>query len=307
MSKLYLITGFLGAGKTTFLKTFIRLFAGQKIQLIVNEFGKEGVDGALLSDLGAYLQEISGGSVFCSCRLDQFEKVLRESAEIDADVILVEASGLSDPTGVRRLFSQTDRFAHIEYMGGVCLIDAVRFPKLYATARTCVKQLASSDVAVVNKIDRASEEQLAQTLALVRGQRPDMPIIKTSFGQADGTLLDLLSQAQTLSDGDMPLTADLTLKQLNIHISPDISAYDLQKFIEMFLEDTFRVKGFVQTTEGMCLVDCVGNVASVTPYAIAVPEEKCGWLTVLSGAGMPVRKAVKEACKWYEKYVIAVE
>ena len=199
------------------------------------------------------------------------------------------------------------RFAHIEYMGGVCLIDAVRFPKLYATARTCVKQLASSDVAVVNKVDRASEEQLAQTLALVRGQRPDMPIIETSFGQVDGTLLDLLSQAQTLSDGDMPLTADLTLKQMNIHISPDISAYDLQKFIEMFLEDTFRVKGFVQTTEGMCLVDCVGNVASVKPYAIAVPEEKCGWLTVLSGAGMPVRKAVKEACKWYEKYVIAVE
>lgn len=307
MSKLYLITGFLGAGKTTFLKTFIRLFAGQKIQLIVNEFGKEGVDGALLSDLGAYLQEISGGSVFCSCRLDQFEKVLRESAEIDADVILVEASGLSDPTGVRRLFSQTDRFAHIEYMGGVCLIDAVRFPKLYTTARTCVKQLASSDVAVVNKVDRANEEQLAQTLALVRGQRPDMPIIETSFGQVDGTLLDLLSQAQTLPDGDMPLTADLTLKQLNIHISPDISAYDLQKFIEMFLEDTFRVKGFVQTTQGMCLVDCVGNVASVTPYAIAVPEEKCGWLTVLSGAGMPVRKAVKEACKWYEKYVITVE
>ena len=307
MSKLYLITGFLGAGKTTFLKTFIRLFAGQKIQLIVNEFGKEGVDGALLSDLGAYLQEISGGSVFCSCRLDQFEKVLRESVEIDADVILVEASGLSDPTGVRRLFSQTDRFAHIEYMGGVCLIDAVRFPKLYATARTCVKQLASSDVAVVNKIDRASEEQLAQTLAIVRGQRPDMPIIETSFGQVDGTLLDLLSQAQTLSDGDMPLTADLTLKQLNIHLSPEISAYDLQKFIEMFLEDTFRVKGFVQTTQGMCLVDCVGNVASVKQYAIAVPEEKCGWLTVLSGAGMPVRRAVKEACKWYEKYVIAVE
>lgn len=307
MSKLYLITGFLGAGKTTFLKTFIRLFAGQKIQLIVNEFGKEGVDGALLSDLGAYLQEISGGSVFCSCRLDQFEKVLRESAEIDADVILVEASGLSDPTGVRRLFSQTDRFAHIEYMGGVCLIDAVRFPKLYATARTCVKQLASSDVAVVNKIDRASEEQLAQTLSLVRGQRPDMPIIETSFGQVDAALLDTLAQAQTLPDGDMPLTADLTLKQLNIHLSPEISAYDLQKFIEMFLEDTFRVKGFVQTTQGMCLVDCVGNVASVKQYAIAVPEEKCGWLTVLSGAGMPVRRAVKEACKWYEKYVLAVE
>ena len=104
MSKLYLTTGFLGAGKTTFLKNFIRLFAGQKIQLIVNEFGQEGVDGVLLSELDAFLQEISGGSVFCSCRIDQFEKALRESADVSADVILVEASGLSDPTGVRKLF-----------------------------------------------------------------------------------------------------------------------------------------------------------------------------------------------------------
>ncbi len=110
MSRLYLITGFLGAGKTTFLKNFIRLFAGRKIQLIINEFGQEGVDGVLLSSLGAYLNEISGGSVFCSCRLDQFENVLRKSADIDPEVILVEASGLSDPTGVRKLFSQTDRF-----------------------------------------------------------------------------------------------------------------------------------------------------------------------------------------------------
>ena len=61
MSRLYLITGFLGAGKTTFLKSFIRLFEGQRIQLIVNEFGREGVDGALLAELGAYLKEIAGG------------------------------------------------------------------------------------------------------------------------------------------------------------------------------------------------------------------------------------------------------
>lgn len=307
MGELYLITGFLGAGKTTFLKNFIRLFAGQKIQLIVNEFGKVGVDGALLADLGAFMQEISGGSVFCSCRMDQFEKVLRESATVNADVILVEASGLSDPTGVRRLFHQTDRFHHIQYMGGICLIDAVRFPKQYATARTCVRQLASSDVAVVNKIDRATEEQLAETLSLIRGQRPDMPLMQTSFGEIGVDMLTLLTKAKTLPEEDMPLTADLTLKRLNVRIAPSISAYELQKFIEMFLENTFRVKGFIQTTEGLCLVDCVGNVVSVKPYDSEIPENTCGWLTVLSGAGMPVRKAVNEGVKWYRKYIISVE
>lgn len=307
MSRLYLITGFLGAGKTTFLKNFIRLFAGQKIQLIVNEFGKVGVDGPLLADLGAYMQEISGGSVFCSCRMDQFEKVLRESAGIHADVILVEASGLSDPTGVRRLFTQTGRFPHVEYMGGICLIDAVRFPKQYATARTCVRQLASSDVAMVNKVDRASREQLAETLSLIRGQRPDMPLLQTSFGEIGEEILPLLAEAKARPEEDMPLTADLTLKRLNIQIAPTISSHDLQKFIEMFLENTFRVKGFIQTTDGMRLVDCVGNVASVEPYDREIPAEKCGWLTVLSGAGMPVRKAVSEAVRWYPKHIVSVE
>lgn len=128
MSRLYLITGFLGAGKTTFLKNFIRLFSGQRIQLIVNEFGREGVDGALLADLGACLREISGGSVFCACRLDQFEKVLGDSAGENPDAILVEASGLSDPTGVRRLFSQTDRFPHIQYRGPCVLWTRCGFP-----------------------------------------------------------------------------------------------------------------------------------------------------------------------------------
>lgn len=307
MRKLYLITGFLGAGKTTFLKNFIRLFAGQRIQLIVNEFGAESVDGVLLAELGAFLLEISGGSVFCSCRMDQFEKVLQQSNEFNADVILVEASGLSDPTGVRKLFSQTDRFPDIIYMGGICLVDACRFPKLYATARICVKQLASSDVSIINKIDRASPEQLAKTRQLITGQRPEMPILETAFGAVDDSLLEMLSTSINRNADEMPLTADLTLRKLLITISPTITPYNLKKFLEMFLEVTFRVKGFVDTSEGMYFADCVGNVVSLTPYEAKVPEDRSGKLVVLSGTGMPVRSCVKKAVSWYSNEVISVE
>lgn len=307
MSRLYLVTGFLGAGKTTFLKNFISLFADQRIQLIINEFGQEGVDGALLSDLRAHLDEIAGGSVFCSCRLDQFEKLLRQSADIDADVILVEASGLSDPTGVRKLFSQTDRFPNIDYCGALCLVDAVRFPKLYATARTCVKQIAASDVAVVNKTDIATPDQLDKTLSLIRGQRPQMPVIQTMFGAVDAGILAMLDMARNLPEGDMPLTADLTLRKLLIRISPAITPYELRKFIEMFLEVTFRVKGFVETTEGLYLADCVGNVAQLIPWTAELPADRTGFLVALSGAGMPLRSRVKEAAKWYPDFIISVE
>lgn len=307
MRRLYLTTGFLGAGKTTFLKHFIRLFAGQKIQLIVNEFGKVGVDGTLLAELGALLSEIAGGSVFCSCRMDQFEKTLRQTG-VDVDVILVETSGLSDPTGVRKLFSQTDRFADIDYQGAVCLVDAVRFPKLYATARTCVKQLAASDVAVVNKTDIASEEQFLSTLACIRGQRPDMPVIRTAFGEVDASILDLLARARELPAGDLPMTADLTLRRVSVRIAPSITPYALQKFIEMFAENTFRVKGFIETTQGVFLADCVGNIVSLQPCGVfPVLSERIGWLNVLSGAAMPVRKAVLDACHWYHKHIDTVE
>jgi G3E family GTPase len=306
VSKLYIVTGFLGAGKTTFLKNFMRLFAGRKIRLIINEFGREGVDGTLLADLDAYLKEISGGSVFCSCRFDQFEAALREASG-DCDVIIAETSGLSDPTGVRRLFTAEGRFPNIDYCGAVCLIDAVRFPKIYATARTCVKQLAASDIAVVNKTDLASEQQLADTLAIISGQRPDMPVIKTSFGAVGGDILGQLDDAKSSCDAEPPLTADLTLKKLLITVKPEISPYDLGKFIEMFIEATFRVKGFVMTTEGVFFADCVGNVVTLTRYDGDVPEDKLGNLVVLSGAGMPVRKLVKEACAWYGDKIESVE
>lgn len=306
MSRLYLITGFLGSGKSTFLKNFIRLFPGQKLQLIINEFGQEGIDGTLLKELGIGMEEISGGSVFCSCRIDQFEGALTTFVEKDTDVVLVEASGLSDPTGVRRLFADRNRFPHIEYAGAVCLIDAVRFPKVYAKSRSCVRQVAASDVALINKKDLASQQQLEETRSLLMGQRPDMPILETSYGAVDGKLLTILQEQQekqTGADDVMPLIADVTTRKLMVEIKPEITSYQLRKFIEMFSDATFRVKGFIQTAEGIMLADCVGNVVSVKPWEKEVPEHLTGKLIVLSGAGMPVQKRVREAKKWYADFI----
>lgn len=110
MSRLYLITGFLGAGKTTFLKQFMKQFSSERMHIIVNEFGKEGIDGELLSELGIALDEINNGSIFCSCRLDKFENVLQQVLQEKPDVIIVEASGLSDPTNVKKILKHRENF-----------------------------------------------------------------------------------------------------------------------------------------------------------------------------------------------------
>ena len=117
----------------------------------------------------------------------------------------------------------------------------------------------------------------------------------------------MLEQAHALPQEDMPLTADLTLRKCMVSIAPSITPYELKKFIEMFAEDTFRVKGFVRTTEGLVLADCVGNVVSVEPYAEQnVPPDRIGWLNILSGAGMPIQKALKNACEWYRAHIVEI-
>ncbi len=302
MSRLYLITGFLGAGKTTFLRHFLPLFSGKSLRLIVNEFGREGIDGTLLSDLRAVLREISGGSVFCACRMDRFEEALAQSRE---DVILVEASGLSDPTGVRRLFAGETRFPHIRYQGAVCLVDAVRFPKIYATARSALRQLAASDVVLLNKTDLASPEQLAQTRELIRGQRPDIPVLETAFGRLPPGFAEILEKSQGGDRGNPLLTEDLSVKSMTVRLNDRISAYELQMFLRMFAENTFRIKGFVRTRDrGTVLADCVGTTIQITPAPMDVAEEKIGTLNILSGGKMPLRSSLRTACDWYRAYLL---
>ena len=68
------------------MKNFIRLFENQRLHIIVNEYGKEGIDGKILKEVGSVLDEINNGSIFCSCRLDKFEEVLQKALAAEPDV-----------------------------------------------------------------------------------------------------------------------------------------------------------------------------------------------------------------------------
>lgn len=277
------------------------MFRGEKVRLIVNEFGEEGIDGALLKDLDAALREICGGSVFCSCRSDQFEAALRECGK--SKTILVETSGLADPTGVRRLFLETDRFPDIRYMGCICLADAVRFPKVFATARSCYRQLMAADVVVLNKIDRASSAQLEQTVQLIKENRPEVPVLQTTFGNIPDDFLGLLSDNQAGDQAGLPMVSDLSTRRMTLHISPDIPAEQLTDFIRLFAEETDRIKGIIQTRDTLLLVDCVGGTVSVQTAGEQLSGEKSNLLTVLTGRKTNLYSALKKACQQYADYV----
>lgn len=300
-----MITGFLGAGKTTFLKNLIRHFSGQRLHLIINEFGREGVDGALLSEMGAVLDEICNGSIFCSCRLDKFEQVLERTLKEKPDVILVEASGLSNPMNVKNIMNQPDKFEEVEYMGSICLVDAKQFLKVYETAVVVKKQLSVSDLILINKADLAGHEQIEQIRDIIKRHHPDAVIQTTTFGQMKSGWLTEMGQKHCLSEQAIFQSADITLKKYLVCLKPPIEPEKLQKFVQMFLEDTYRVKGFVETTEGCYLVNCVGSTYGMEPFTGNV--EHINELVVLSGNGLPAGKAIKQAVQWYPKLVQEVK
>lgn len=302
MTKLYLITGFLGSGKTSFLREFVGRFKEQSLRIIINEFGKVGVDGELMKPSGIELDEITGGSIFCSCRSDQFEKALNAALDSKPDCIIVEASGLSDPTGIRKLLSDGGYDDRIEYGGCVCLADAVNLPKVYQTARVCKKQLSVCDAVLLNKIDMASPEQLSVSHEIIRNQRPDISVTETMFGHIPDTW-DLTPIDTRSADGIH--RADINLHSLKIKISDTMSLHELTKFLEAFAEDTYRIKGFVNLRDVTYLADCVGNLVQVKPCKEPVGTDNS--LTVLYGYGLRAKRSVMKAAEWYPERILEIE
>lgn len=298
MSKLYLITGFLGAGKTTFLKKFILHFKDSKMHIIVNEFGKEGIDGQLLSEIGSTLDEINNGSIFCSCRLDMFEEVLEKALAASPDIIIVEASGLSNPTNIKKILAQPGRYDELQYMGSICLVDAKQFPKVYDTATVVKKQLSVSDVVLINKTDLASEDQINEIEQTILAHRPNIPIYRTAYGKIESAWIEQLKEPDLLTEEQVMQSRDITLRSYLITVKDSFTLYNLQKFIEMFLEYTYRIKGFVQLEGTIYYIDCVGNMFQASVYSGSNPRG-LNQLVVLSGNGLPAGKAIKEAIKWY--------
>lgn len=306
MTEFYLITGFLGAGKTTFLQHFLPKFKDKNIKLIINEFGNKGVDGSILQSTNADLREICGGSIFCSCKLDKFEEAMNDCLLTAPDIIIVEASGLSDPTNIRKILTQYENDGKLSYKGCICLVDSVRFHKVFSTARVCKKQLAVSDLVILNKIDLTDECKVTELDAIIKEQFPFIKTVRGNFGKVDFKLEDL-SRSKALDFDDNAHLPDITLQKIMLHVDSSMSFYELERFINNFAEDTARIKGYVYLDDsGVVLVDCVGPMVNIEKTENPVEEQDFD-LNLLGTVGMPMRKSLKNAMNFYSDKVKIVK
>jgi G3E family GTPase len=185
------ITGFLGAGKTTLVNHILQEKHGRKIAVIVNEFGEIGIDGQLIiSDDDEQLVEFNNGCLCCTVRGDLVRTLENLTHRTDLDAVLIETTGLADPAPVASTFIVADEIkSRFSLDAFVTVIDAPNLQQNLLDSHETQEQIAFADVILINKTDLVLLEDLMQMEYQIRGLNPIAKIYYTEYGSIDLSLI----------------------------------------------------------------------------------------------------------------------
>lgn len=183
MTKVDIISGFLGAGKTTFIKLLIEnVFAGEKLVLIENEFGEIGIDGGFLKDAGIEITEMNSGCICCTL-VGDFSKALRKVIEeYHPDRVLIEPSGVGKLSDVSKAIEHVKKEADIEIEGRITIVDGKK-AKLYLKnfGEFFKDQVAYANTIVVSRTQMMEDHSIEECVKMLREENKEASIISTSW------------------------------------------------------------------------------------------------------------------------------
>ena len=188
MTKVDIISGFLGAGKTTLIKKLIQdVFAGQKIVLIENEFGEIGIDGGFLKDAGINITEMNSGCICCSL-VGDFGKALKEVTEkFFPDRIIIEPSGVGKLSDVRKAVEDAAEEAGLVLNALTTVADASKI-KMYMKnfGEFYNNQIESAATVILSRTQKLSEEKQMKAAEMIREKNPNAVIVTTPWDELTG-------------------------------------------------------------------------------------------------------------------------
>ena len=191
MTKIDIISGFLGAGKTTFIKKMIdEVFKGEKIVLIENEFGEVGIDGGFLKDAGIQITEMNSGCICCSL-VGDFGKNLHEVIDkYHPDRILIEPSGVGKLSDVMKSVIDIEKEEDVKLNGLVTVVNALKASKqMKAFGEFFNNQIESASTIILSRTQKMAQDKLEAVVALLKEHNEKATIITTPWDELDGTVI----------------------------------------------------------------------------------------------------------------------
>ena len=183
MTKVDIISGFLGAGKTTFIKLLIEnVFAGEKLVLIENEFGEIGIDGGFLKDAGIEITEMNSGCICCTLVRDFSRALQKVIEEYHPDRVLIEPSGVGKLSDVARAVERVKKEAEIEIDGRITIVDGKK-AKIYLEnfGEFYRDQVAYADTIVMSRTQLMEAHKIEECVKVLREENKEAAIISTPW------------------------------------------------------------------------------------------------------------------------------
>ena len=236
MTKIDIISGFLGAGKTTFIKKMIdEAFTGEKIVLIENEFGEVGIDGGFLKDAGIQITEMNSGCICCSL-VGDFGKNLNEViTKYHPDRILIEPSGVGKLSDVMKSVIDIEKEQDVKLNALVTVVNALKASKqMKAFGEFFNNQIEYATTVILSRSQNATPEQLEFCVNKIQELNPKAAIITTDWAKLSGEQILKVMEGQD----------NLEMRLLPRHIMPkkkqNMSMTTIMKTMTMSIIMTMR-------------------------------------------------------------------
>lgn len=300
MINIVLLTGFLGAGKTTLMTSILDSYKDRKIGIIVNEFGRENIDGMIIKRNGIDVTEISNGSIFCACIKENFLKSLIEMSKRNIEYLFIEASGLADPSNMSLILKTIENriVNQYNYKGAICIIDSENFLQLYDILPALQRQIEYSSVVIINKVDLVDKFIMDEIQRKIDSIDPSIDVFTTSYCR-----VDILHIIKSLASKDKVAlestnTIESRLKTIVLTGDEEVPYEKLQSFLKDVSHFSYRIKGFARTDKGVMEINSVGTNVNLFPWREEVKETK---IVVISSVGIKIISIITKAIGEYLK------
>ena len=203
MTKIDIISGFLGAGKTTFIKKLLQeAISGEQVVLIENEFGEIGIDGGFLKDSGIEIREMNSGCICCSL-VGDFGKSLSEVlTKYKPDRIIIEPSGVGKLSDVMKAVIDVSADMDVALNSAVTIVDAAKC-KMYIKnfGEFFNNQIENAGTVVLSRTDITDTAKIQKDVEMIREKNPKAAIVTTPLAELGGSqLLEIIEKRDTMLD-----------------------------------------------------------------------------------------------------------
>lgn len=270
MIDILLITGFLGAGKTTLIQHLLKsdFNAQEKVAVIVNEVGEIGFDGTLLAGQDVDILELTSGCICCTIKTDFFKAVQEIHRTHNPSYLVVETTGVAQPGDMLDVLFEPPLSDFSRLKKIITVVDADFFEVREVLGTFYDNQIKCADTLILNKIDQVDDNQIDQIDAVLRELNPGVNIISARHCAVDPAALlgvDSDSRHRASQDHDALHHEEEGFHSFSFEDKRVLDRSKLNRFLETLPPNLFRCKGWVRFPDGSGLLNYTGTNYRIEP------------------------------------------